>query len=336
MPGWRREVAAGWRELGNKLATYRLVRLSGWQVRRLAGAPLAESVAALYRLDPATTVFRLERLAYERTIAACRREPAPRQILGREDAAGPPEKSLILLHAGLGMGLAEAVLPALRPASPAPLVDAALARFLDLCRGSSWPGYERVAVESFGAMVRMFHAPLTLAVGRGLRRLDPELAGCFWHGAGRALYFHPAGLLRLVGGAARHAERCRREPPPEHRLDALAGLSFAAAMVNLGHPEIVERLLAQVGDRPPEAAAFTHGVASCLVARRHTTPEDPAVRAFLDHRPPGAERRQSDLWERLVRNPCSDCLERIYPRLLASRRLDALARYSPLAALGEC
>jgi hypothetical protein len=334
MPGKGREVAAGWRELGNKLATYRLVRISSLQVRRLAGAPLAESVASLYRLDPATTVFRLERLAYERTLDACRREGAPREILGREDAAGPPEKSLILLHVGLGMGLAETVLPALRPASPAPLVDAALRRFLDLCRASSWPGYERVAVESFGAMVRMFHAPLILAVDRGLQRIDPELAGCLWHGAGRALYFRPAGFLRLSGGAARHAERCRREPPAEHRLDALAGLSFAAAMVNLRHPEIVERLLAGLGGHAAETAAFTHGVAACLVARRHTTPEDPAVGTFLDYRPAGAERWRNDLWERLVRSPCSDCLERLYPRLLAGRRLDALARYSPLAELG--
>ncbi len=334
MPAGRREWAAGWRELGNKLATYRLVRVSGLQVRRLAGAPLAESVAALYRLAPAATVFRLERLAYERTLDACRREGAPREILGREDAAGPPEKSLILLHVGLGMGLAETLLPALRPASPASLIDATLRRFLDLCRASSWPGYERVAVESLGAMVRMFHPPLIRAVDRGLQRIDPELAGCLWHGAGRALYFRLAGFLRLSGGAARNVERCRREPPPEHRLDALAGLAFATAMVNLRHPEIVERLLAEVGDRPGEAEAFTHGVAACLVARRHTTPEDPAVQMFLDYRPAGAERGEP--WERLVRNPCSDCLERLYPRLLAGHRLDALARYSPLDALGEC
>jgi hypothetical protein len=335
MAGGGREAAAGWRELRNKLTTFRRVGIGGLGIRRLAGAPLADGVAALYRLDPAATVFRLERLAYERTLAACRRASAPRGILGGEGAAGPPEESLILLHTGLGMAFARVVLRPLRPASPAPRFDAALRRFLDLCRANSRPDYERVAIEALGAAVRMFHARSTAAVDRALARIDPELAALFWHGAGRALYFYGAGLIPRPGSAARQAARCRREPRAAgNRLDALAGLSFALAMVNLRDPEIVELRLAEVGDGAGEAEAFTHGIAACLVARRHTRPEDPAVGAFLAYRPPSSERRRSELWERWVRDPCSDCLERLYPHLLARRRLDALASYSPLAALG--
>jgi len=319
-----RSAAMVWRELRHQAATYRLVRFGGRALRRLAGGPLAEAVDALYRLEPTATVFRLERLAYERTVAACRREGAPSGILG-DGAGGLPEKSLILLHAGLGMGLAEALIWPLGPASPAPRLDDALRRFVDLCRASSRPGYGRVAVESLGLMVRMFRAPLAPLLDRSFARTAPELAAFFWHGAGRALYFHPAGFL--PDGAARQVARCRREAPAAHRLDVLAGLAFAAAMVNLRAPDIVERRLARAGDGE-EVAAFAHGIAACLVARRHTCPEDPAVDAFLARRPAAG-----GAWEERVAAPCRDVLARIYPRLLAEHRLDELARYAPLAGM---
>jgi len=247
----------------------------------------------------------------------------PRGIL--DGAAELPEESLILLHAGLGMGFAAALVSPLRPASPAPRLDDALARFAGLCRANSRPGYGRVAVESLGLMVRMFRAPLAPAVDRALARAAPELAPLFWHGAGRTLYFHPSGFL--PDGAARQVARCRREVPAACRLDALSGLAFAAAMVNLREPGIVARRLAQAGGGK-EIDAFAHGVAAALVARRHTRPDDPAVGAFLAYRPAAG----GD-WEERVVAPCRDVLDRHYPRLLAERRLDELARYAPLAGL---
>jgi hypothetical protein len=71
------------------------------------------------------------------------------------------------------------------------------------------------------------------------------------------------------------------------------------------------------------------------VARRHTCPEDPAVEAFLDYRPAGAEPWRIERWEERVRRPCRDSLEWLYPHLLERHRLDDLARYSPLAALAD-
>jgi len=325
-------AAPALRELANKLTAYRLVGVSGLRMRRLAGAPLAASVARLYREEPAVTVFRLERLAYERTRAALRRESAPAGLLGREDADPPPAKSLILLHTGLGMGLAEALLRPLRSRSPDSRFEEALRRFLDLCRVNSWPGYGRVAVEALGLMTRMLRPALTAPVERGLARIAPDLAAVFWHGAGRAFYFLPYVFLPLPGGGVRRAlARCRREPPAEHRLDALSGLAFASAMVNLRHPGVVELLLDALGDDPEEGAAFTHGVAAALVCRRHTTPDDPAVAAFLAHRA-GERCERWERWERRVRVPCTGCLERLYPRLLEEGRLDDLTRYGPLAA----
>ena len=317
---WR--PAGIWRELRNQAATYRRVRFGGRALRRLAAGPLDEGIAALYRLDPASTVFRLERLAYERTVAACRREAMPRGILAGEI----PEKSLVLLHTGLGMGLAWALVRPLRPVDAGPRLDGALSRFADLCRANSRPGYERVGIEALGTIVRMFRTPLAPAVDRALSRAAPELAALFWHGAGRALYFHPEGFL--PGGAARQVARCRQEAPAACRLDALSGLAFAATMVNLGEPEIVARRLAQAGEGEEEQA-FAHGVATALVARRHTRPDDPAVGAFLDHRPAAG-----GAWEERVATPCRAVLDRVYPRLLAERRLDELARYAPLAGLG--
>lgn len=324
MPGKRDAwpPAGLWRELRNQAATYRRVRFGGRALRRLALGPLAEGVAAIYRLDPAGTVFRLERLGYDRTLAACRREGAPRGVLEGEI----PETSLVLLHTGLGMGLAWALVRPLRPADAGPRLDGALSRFADLCRANSRPGYARVGIEALGAIVRMFRAPLTPVIDGALSRAAPELAALFWHGAGRALYFHPEGLL--PSGAARQVARCRREAPAGYRLDALSGLAFAATMVNLNEPAIVARRLAQAGEGE-ELAAFAHGVATGLVARRHTRPDDPAVGAFLAYRPAAG-----GAWEERVVAPCRAVLDRVYPRLLAERRLDELARYAPLAELG--
>src|SRR5258708_13391460 len=56
-------------------------------------------------------------------------------------------------------------------------------------------------------------------------------------------------------GAMRQALTvCRREPPDAAtRLDALAGLAFAVAMINWHQPWLIERLLGLIGGEPGEA-----------------------------------------------------------------------------------
>ncbi|HVT61000.1 MAG TPA: hypothetical protein VHR45_21735 [Thermoanaerobaculia bacterium] len=341
-----------WRQFRSKAAVYWLLRVSARSLMR-PGVPLAEQVEDIYRRQPCSrpprkgsglnrTAFEVERLCYDFVNAGWGRgkggesAQGPRQLLSGEAAAVLPQKSLILLHAGMGMALAEQTLRRLGPSSPAAAYEAALRRFLSLVELNSRPAYALVPVEALGMMVRLFRSRIRGAVERQLRAVDLGLAAYYWHGAGRAIYFLPAQFHPFPRSLDRGLEICRREPPePAHRLDALSGFCFAAAMMGLGHPWTLEPLLARLGERTEEAEALASGIAACIVTRHHTTPDDPVIGAFLRYRPPAAEARRAELWRRWVAEPCALVLERLYVRLEAEGRLGALARHQSLAALAE-
>jgi hypothetical protein len=334
-------------ELGNKLLAYWRVRVSGG--RRAQGLPLPARVAAVLRAAPAApsrAVFELEGVVFDQVRALWAAGSAPQGLLSGAAAAGFPEESLVLLHSGLGLALADRLLgplgaiawgspaAALQDVHAVHAVDTALGTFLELCRANARPAYLPVARESLGLFVRMFRPRLVGPVDAALRRVDPDLAAGFWHGAGRALYFRPAHLL--PGGLARAVHGSRREPPAANRLDALAGLAFAVAMINLAHPRAVERLLALVEEgggegEATEGDAITSGAVGCLLARHHTTPGDPALRAFLAHRPADPYRREA--WERRVSAPGAAALARLYGPLRERGRLGDFARFQRLPAV---
>jgi hypothetical protein len=356
-PGW--ELGAGLRELQGKLVAYYLVRLRA-QPRAARGKhDLASLVAETYRLDPRHTAFLLERLCYDfvkglrrsgRAGRAARSEEIPRHLLdGSEAARALPEQSLILLHAGLGMALTEILLLPLPPGSPASAFAAALDSFAAQVEANARPEFAAVAFEALGLMVRRFIPHIHAPVEACLWARDAPLAAYYWHGAGRAIYFLPGLFLPFPGTARRGLEICRREPlQPHHRLDALAGFSFASTMINLRHPELVARLLPYLG--PGEVEALASGVAGALLTRHHTSPDEPGVRTFL--RPlaakligrgvgrgagRGAEPAAdlAGLWEEAVRKPCLAALDHAYPLLRARGELARLARHCPLGSLPE-
>lgn len=336
-PARGRELVGGCRELAGKLLVYYLVRLRPQRRARRGTSDLASLVAEVYRRDPRHAVFLLERLCYDVVLGRWRAGDEPRHLLDA-GAAGPlPDKSMILLHAGLGMALAEIHVCALAPGSSAAAIDGALERFAGQVRANARPELAAVAFEALGVMVRGLRARILAAVAARLQALDETLAAYFWHGAGRAIYFLPGLLVPVPGGAARGLAICRREPPlPGRRLDAIAGFCFASTMVNLRRPERVARLLPYLDREEVEALAC--GVAAALVTRHHTSPDEAAVRAFL--RPLaarrgdlGADRSVAALWDEAVRQPSAEVLDRAYPLLLARGELASLARHRPLAAV---
>jgi hypothetical protein len=321
-------MVLGLLELRNKASTYRRVRVGG--MRRLGRAPLAGRIAAALAGHPAQSAFDVERLALEFARRALVREGRPRGLLSEGEATRLPEESLILAHAGMGLAFALRRLSPLHSRSPAAAFDAVLGELLALYAANSLPAYLPVPQESLGLAVRLFRPRLTGPADASLRRIAPALTPLFWHGAGRGIYFLPAQFL--PGGLARAVGLCRREPPlATERLDALAGLSFAVAMVNLHHPRVFAGLLPQVAERSAEAEALTHGVVACLLARHHTTPADPAIPAFLAYRP--ADPRCRESWEQRVSAPGAEALARLYPALRASGRLGDFARFQPLSVL---
>lgn len=402
LPSW--ESAMAWVELRNKLQAYWLVRRGvggpaiGEPVDPAGAGGSAPSgagdwrgaVARALERQPYDALFTLEGLGHDLAEAVFAGESGggPRAgdsvgggpgIAGRSAAAAGagsdgilaaqasrlPGRSLILLHAGMGMAFAQRACRPLAEWTPAAAVDAALAELIDRCRGHAAPGYLAATVEPLGLVVRTFQPRLMRLVDRGLRRLggdagDPgdaadrgrsgapdrpgrhgapggpdrpcDLVRWFWHGAGRAIYFLP--LHAFPGSSAAGAALCRCEAPDGTALlDALSGLYYAAAMTNLSHPGVLAALAAEVGDRQPEAEALANGFAAAVLARRETTPDDPAIPALLAWRPAGEAARR--LWERQVAAPCREALERLYPLLAAAGGWDALACHRRLPELAD-
>ena len=92
----------------------------------------------------------------------------PTGLLRDADCASLPPWSLTMLHAGIGMAFAKAILAKLEPTSSTESIRAGIARFVKLCRDSARPGYAGAALESMGML------PSANAPWRVIRRLDQE------------------------------------------------------------------------------------------------------------------------------------------------------------------
>jgi hypothetical protein len=316
------------RELANKATAYRLVRFTGRGPRPADSDAWEDLVASILRRDPFSALFRLERLGHDLAVAAWRRGGPPHALFAGPRAAALPERSLILLHGGMGLAFGDRLIGALGSRATEADLAAALSRFVELCRANARPGWAEPALEALGIIVRLFRPRWRTSTDRLLAAIDPVARACYWHGAGRALYFLPRHSA--PGSAGRAVAACRREAPVAVRADALDGFFFAAAMVNLRHPRVLEEIVAAAGERPDEEEAVAGGVTACVLARRKTTPDDPAIPALLAHRP---DRRNAALWERRVRGPAERGLALYFPWLEATGLLPSLARHRHLPAL---
>ena len=328
---WRALDAA--REVQNKLEVYVLVR----QVARLIGVPdtfplpLLDLVRRAYELTPYEALWAVEGLGHDYAESYWRQGLAPRALLtGGQGLALPPE-SLLMMHAGVGLGIAEHLLEGLGAEPATAEVERVVGEVVALCRDNSRPGFVGAAYESIGLVTRLFHPPLVPAVDAALRAVAPEVVGYFWHGAGRAIYFRPVNFL--PGSTWQCFEMARREAPDSlARLNAVAGVTWAFVLVNQRQPGLLaDLLLAPHGERLEGDSAFVNGLCSGVIMRADTTPAAPFIEPFLDYRPDGP--RLARLWRLLVHDPGRRALRVDYPILRAEHRLGDLFHYDDLARL---
>jgi hypothetical protein len=326
------ERARAWaRELANKALVYRLVRASGLGELLSYDDPWEELVAAVYRRGSHAALFRLERLGYELAVATWERSGPPRELFRGARAAAMPERSLLVVHGGMGLAFAQRVLAVLGRDSGDAELAAALGRVVDLCGDNSRDGCVGAALEAVGLYVRIFHPGFLAGAGRAMATLDEDTRAYFWHGVGRGVYFLPRHFV--PGSVARALAVCRREAPDAAaRRDALDGFFFATTMVNLRHPRVVEHLLATSGLLPEEEDVAAAGVMAALLARFHTTPDDRSVGGLLVHHPAP---HRALLWDRLVADRGARAIAVYYPQLTASGRLGELARHVPYRGLAS-
>lgn len=333
-----RQLARGvgdlaWTELRDKGEVFCLVL----DVAKLIGIPtdppfpLYELLGRAYGLGPFRALWAVEGLGHDYGDSFWEQGVTPHGILDGERTRGLPDKSLTMLHAGIGLSFAQTCLDGVRTGTADSELRRTVARILQLCRDNSRPGYLGAAYESLGLVTRTFHSDRVGAVDRALRDIDPEVLGYYWHGVGRAIFFAPVNFL--PGSDTFIFEMAQSEAPDEAaRLSALAGAAWAYALVAQRDPRILaELVIAPYGEELARDGGFANGVASSTMMRFDTTPEAPFLATFYEYQPP--DPRVADLWQRLVRTPAETALNVYYPVLKRQDRLGEIFRYQDLSAL---
>lgn len=258
-----------------------------------------------------------------------RTSPDARGILTDDQAAGLPDKSLTMMHAGLGLALAEILLKQLTPGGDRRETDRIVGQFIRLCRNNSRPGYVGCALESFGLETRCFYYRLVGEVQESLRDIDEEAWEFFWRGAGRGLYFSPGHAIQLFYSPWIAAEQ---EAPSDRVLSSLrSGLTWAANLVNMRTPKIFELLIQLYGKTEEQQAAIRQGVAASATMAIDVSPNHQVIQSYLQHIPGNPDLRE--LWKYLVHDPVLNAVQRYQPVLKAHGMLDQVFRFQDIEKL---
>jgi len=252
-------------------------------------------------------------------------------ILIEGQAATIPEKSLTMMHAGLGLCLGESLMKQLTLDSSTQDVERVLRTFIKLCKNNSRPGYVGCALESLGLVTRCFNYPMTNLVQSVLADVDEIAWEFFWRGAGRALYFSPGHMMQPLFSPWIAAEM---EAPNERAFKILkAGISWPTNIVNMRHPEIFEDLIKRRGAAEENEGTIRHGVAASTTMAMDTTPNHPVVKSYLEYKPKSDDPKVQALWNKLVYEPAYRAVHRYQPILKRHNMLDQVFRFQDLDAL---
>ncbi len=320
-----------WREFMNNYEVYNLVKHVPLKIPQGKEFPLEQLVEKAYALGEYPDLWAVEGLGHNYAATFWGQTKPIRNILTNERAGRLPDKSLTMLHAGMGLFFAQQLMKTINPFSPVYETRGVLQKFITLCRDNSKQGYTGAAYESLGLVTRTQHPQMVPIVDRQLSEIEPEVVSYFWHGAGRALYFLP---IYFVPGLLSPWRAAEQEPPHElGRLNMLAGLTWAKTIVNIRQPEIMENFLRYYGHQLSDTQAFTDGLMLTLIMGYDTTPGDIYITRFLQHQPDPSDPRMVELWNNLVSHPANNALLRYYPVLKKHERLGEVFHYQDLAEL---
>lgn len=298
---------------------------------------LAETVARASARDAFAAPWALECVGRDHVAAHRDRGDGVRSLLTSPDVGPLPDASLTMLHAGIGLGLAELALEGLRPDAPASKLDERLQRFVDDCRGSSREGYLGGALESLGLVARhLYGQAMVLALDDRLAIVDAGARGFFWHGVGRAVYLSPENMVPRPDSPWPAVAIVDRDAPHDLARDNMvAGVAWALLSVNLRQPAVLEGFLRTHGPGFGCTDAFVNGLAASAIVRRDTTPDEPSLAALLAHEPGASDSRLGSTWDAVVRGPIAKALGEAHPELARRRLLGELFRFQPLAEIAR-
>jgi len=311
-----------WQELQNKLQAFYVFEhvdsiLGAIKDRRFS---LSELVQAAALLDPYLSVWATEGLGHYYTELQDQ-QALLSDSLFRDSVADLPPWSIVPLHTGMGLSLAQSIL--VRAGS----YQAAADLFLESCHHHSEEHYWGAAYEALGLVVYNLHPDWLLPVHSYLSQQSQDLLSYFWHGAGRAIYFSPLNFLPWSSAPWAGIAMCMNEPPTIlAKRNALAGFSWAMTLVNIRHPEILALLLSHHGRNLPEPDAFINGVYSSAIVWCASMPRDDGyVDSLCRYKPPGSHACTPEAWDRFFGQPCYQALDD-YQTVRSQKQIASLFR----------
>src|SRR4029077_19677439 len=242
------DCALSAQEFQNKLVAFRLFEFVDCELNLRSDAPvsLPQLVAGASSLGPYCSLWVTEGSGQLFTAKNLEHDQHPHGLMATGETPEIPRTSLVPLHAGMGLAVAESVF---EMADHESCVDgSAFAEFLELCHGNCSAGYDEVLFEAFGLAAHTLHPHLISTISATLSGYRPDLLGYFWHGVGRAAYFSPTEFLTFWSQTRGNFWRCIRDTPHEvAKQNVIAGFAWALALVNIRHPAIVAAFLNLVG-----------------------------------------------------------------------------------------
>jgi hypothetical protein len=314
-----------WQEFQNKLEAFTLFEHVDL-ILRLPPAghlTLSQLTARASSLGPYRSVWAVEGVGHH--YAQWLREDGRQGSIlrGELDGAWPTER-LAALHAGMGLSFASEILEAVQSHKSSATLRNKLQEFFSLCRNNSHEGYLDAAHEALGLVAHNLYPHLLRSIDDELMELDQRLVGYFWHGVGRAIYFAPSNLCPGNSAPWRAVEMALSEPPHElGRLNALAGLIWSLALVNLRQPQILELFLKFHWPQIADIDVFDKSLSSAFLIWRDSSPDDTLIERVCSHQP--SNPAVIDLWER-VRHACAEASELCYLHLKKNNGLGSLFR----------
>jgi hypothetical protein len=319
-----------WQQGRNNFSVYGLVK----GARSPASADVTSTIDLVRRVESAyglgayADLWAIEGLGHDYAKLLLDRGGSGR-IMMDGPAASLPASSLTMMHAGLGLAVAERLLPHLTPCASRSQFRTVLTAFVDTCDANSRPGYRGAAYESLGLVARTWHPRLISGLDTGLREFNEGLLGFFWHGAGRALNFLPTYIVPIFSPW----RAANREAPHElARRNLRAGLAWAWTLVNMRQPWILAELLRRHCTTPDETDAFINGLASAVIVAADITPNDPYATALADE-VDETSGETAAAWSTVIALYAGEAIVRYAPLLRRRGALDEVFRHEDLHLL---
>jgi hypothetical protein len=105
------------------------------------------------------------------------------------------------------------------------------------------------------------------------------------------------------------------------------------AIVHMRQPEIMEGVLLYQGENDQDRDLFINGVTSSMVMRYDTSPDDPYIKSFIEHKPDPNNALLCRLWQRDIKEPCEMAINVIHPALSAHQAIEEVFHYQSLPDL---